>query len=191
MTPAARARLMATARAASRREEDAEDLLQEALVAAWAAGRLEDGAYVTGIIRRQAAMAARGAARRRARESAWAALPAASSEEAEEAPLPPLPPALERVARLAQAGCTRAEIRWLLGLTDAALRQRLAALRGKLAGRPLPPQIAGAGGARRADLRAVLARRPEARFASHDPDGHLFLAMPSQSGPRRQQQGRL
>ncbi|MGZ9811824.1 sigma factor [Pseudoroseicyclus sp. H15] len=187
MNAATRARHLATARRLGCRPDEAEDVLQEALLAAWRAGRLEDGAYITGILRRQASMAARTAARRTRRETAWADVSAPGPEEGTAA-LPPLPPALARLARLAQAGCTRAEIRWLLGLSDTALRQRISALRRKLRGHPLPRQIAGAGGARRAEMGAALARRPQAHFASHDPDGHVFLVSRSQM-PKARQQG--
>ncbi|WP_373353941.1 sigma factor [Pseudoroseicyclus sp. CXY001] len=190
LTPAHRGRLLALARRHARRAEEAEDLVQEALVAAHEAGRLTEAdlPWIAGVIRRQAAMAARGAGRRRAREIAWAEA-AAPDQPPETGPLPPLPPALAQVARLAAAGCTRAEIRWLLGLTDTALRQRLSALRRQLAGRPRPPERPGAGGALRPALGAALARRPEALFASHDPDGHFFLVSASRNRPPRQHPG--
>ncbi|GGL52314.1 hypothetical protein [Wenxinia marina] len=188
MTPALRQRLLAVARRHAGGE--AEDVLQEALIVAHRVGRLteQDVPWLAGVIRRQAAMGRRSAARRARREREWVGT--LWHDQAEPGPpLPPLPPSLDRVARLALAGCTRAEIRWLLDLPDTALRQRLAALRLRLAGQPLPPQRAGAGGARRAELQAVLARRPTTRFASHDPDGHLFLVTPSRKTAARQHTG--
>jgi RNA polymerase sigma-70 factor (ECF subfamily) len=92
-----------------------------------------------------------------------------------------LPPALRTTALLALTGHTRREIRYLLDLPDTALRQRIVQIRRRwnaLEGGPLS-QMPGLSGhlpfglIRRA-LRPAFAY-PQARLASHDPDGHLFV----------------
>jgi hypothetical protein len=90
-----------------------------------------------------------------------------------------LPPALARTARLISAGCTREELRWLLGISDAALRQRLAALR--RVARPTdvpPPSTVLPQGTARPHLLAAMKRLPSAHLGSHDPDGYLFSIRP-------------
>jgi hypothetical protein len=91
-----------------------------------------------------------------------------------------LPPSLRVVAALASADLCAAEIRWLLGLTDAALRQRLSALRGAVraeAERPTQPvaepQLLL--GSKRATLLTSLRRQHSPALATHDPDGHAIL----------------
>ncbi|QQA42138.1 sigma factor [Pelagovum pacificum] len=187
LTAAARTRLLGVARRWSRDPDEAEDLLQDALVTAIGAGRLSAGdlPWIAGVIRNRARMAARSAARRHSREAA--SLPVGPADEVESDALPPLPPALARVARLAVAGASREEVRWLLGISDTALRQRLAALRRELGARPWPRGCDGAGGRLRPALKTALGHRPEARFASHDPDGHVFvIAASRQLSPRQQ-----
>ncbi|MBB3345089.1 sigma-70 family RNA polymerase sigma factor [Luteimonas sp. RC10] len=182
-------RLRAQAARLSRRAADVDDLVQEVLLAAILAGRT-DAAWLAGTLRRQAAMAARGAVRRRRREDAagqWlqardpcdvVALPA----------LPTMPLAARRVARLALHGLDAAEIRWLLGISPQAFRQRLVSIRKSVASAP-------------ADVRAALqafAAAPASRCApmprpmgpircvlqhaalgsalgTHDPSGQLLL----------------
>jgi RNA polymerase sigma-70 factor (ECF subfamily) len=104
-----------------------------------------------------------------------------------------LPPALKAVAALALSGHSRREIGYLLRLPDTALRQRLSALRRKLMARglALPATTPGLsldlsyGRIRDALLPQLL--REGGLFASHDPDGHLFIIRRSQTGASRQQ----
>jgi DNA-directed RNA polymerase specialized sigma24 family protein len=74
--PRAFADLHALARRASRRPEEADDLLQSALLAALESGRTdlaspETRRWLSGVIRNRAAFDARTAGRRKKRESAW------------------------------------------------------------------------------------------------------------------------
>jgi RNA polymerase sigma-70 factor (ECF subfamily) len=182
--------LQRRARQLSRRACDAEDLLQDALLVALEAGR-EDPAWIDGVLRRQAALAARSAVRRRARELAQAPPP-----EPTEAGAPPpvepllrsLPPSARRVAVLALHGLDLAEIQWILAIAPTALRQRLSRIRRALG--ELPPELRGDAlalayvrdPARAADLqfglvrralKAALAGRPG--LGTHDADGHLLV----------------
>jgi DNA-directed RNA polymerase specialized sigma24 family protein len=195
LTRAAYSELLRLARRHSRRAEEAEDLLQDALLDAVAAGRadLRDAAnrrWLSGVIRNRATFAARTAARRMRRETAWQVEPA-------EAPVdhPPvdvvlkeLPPSLKAVAALALTGHSRREIAYLLNLTDTALRQRLSSLKRVLAvrGIPMPTETPGlsldlAYGRIRDALLPKLVKEG-GLFASHDPDGHLFIIRRSQKG---------
>jgi RNA polymerase sigma-70 factor (ECF subfamily) len=180
--------LLGIARRHARRADEAEDVLQEALLAAVVAGRdVQDGGnqrWLAGVIRNQAMFAARSAARRRRRETRWA------HERVDEAPAEPLPvadvlsglpPSLKAVAALALTGHSRREIAFLLDLPETALRQRLTSLRRALAARgiPLPATTPGLnldlqyGRIRDALLPLLLAQG--GTIASHDPDGHLFV----------------
>ncbi len=184
--------LLSTARRLSRREADAEDLVQEVLLAAWRAGRA-DPPWLFGALRRQAALQARSAARLRRRETA--ATEGAGEAAPEPAPAPPakpgwlhrLPPASRRVAVLALHGLAAEEIRWLLGITPAAFRQRLAGIRRALA--TLAPEQRAESlalarvrdPARAADLQFGLVRRAlraamrGGGLGTHDGDGHLLV----------------
>ena len=92
-----------------------------------------------------------------------------------------LPPALKIVAALALSGHSRREVGYLLRLNDTALRQRVSALKRRLAARGLA-MPAGTPGLR-LDLSygrirdALLPKlvNEGGLFASHDPDGHLFI----------------
>ena len=92
-----------------------------------------------------------------------------------------LPPALKSVAALALSGHDRREIAYLLRLDDVTLRQRISTLGKRLraAGLDLPEGTPGLGlnlaygRIRDALLPALL--REGGVFASHDPDGHLFI----------------
>jgi RNA polymerase sigma-70 factor (ECF subfamily) len=177
-------------------------MVQEALLAAVLAGRTdfdssETARWLTGTVRNRARMAARSAVRRRRREAQWqaasapVALPVEQSEVA--ALLAALPPSLKAVAALTLSGHTRREIAWLLDLTDVALRQRLTALKRRVvqAGLALPADLPGLsldlayGRIRDALLPSLL--RHGGLFASHDPDGHLFIVARSQKREPRQQ----
>ena len=194
-------RLRRLARRHARGTQDADDLLQDALIVAIGAGRLLDrdlDAWLVGVMRNIAATARRGAARRAKRETAFAS----ATEYADAAGLPErlpagfvssLPPSLRLVAMLAGAGATRAEILYITAVSDVALRQRISGLRarwrlhGAAAGEgelPLQSRLPLPFGAIR---RALLpfARRPGVVLASHDPDGHLIAFDFSSANPHK------
>lgn len=180
--------VLVTARRFARSEDDARDLVQDVLEIALAQGvedwaSAERRAWLRGVVRRHAAFVVRGEQRRRRRE-----LEVASRGDASVAAwvwqpkfLASLPRSLRLVATLASADWCAAEIRWLLQLTDTALRQRLTALRRALSAHDEPPTLPVAEpprsfGAQRAQLLAHLRRRGGRAVATHDPDGHvLFL----------------
>ena len=195
------AQLHAIARRESRDAHAADDLVQEALLAAVLAGRTdfdapETARWLTGVVRNQARTAARSAVRRRGRETRWQAeaAPIATVEPTDVAGLiKTLPPSLKSVAALVLSGHSRREIAWLLRLSDTALRQRVVALKRHLVktGLAVPEDLPGLtldlayGRIREALLPKLLAEGGV--FASHDPDGHLFVIARSQkSGPRQQ-----
>lgn len=196
--PRAFADLHAQARRHARRPEEADDLLQSALLAALESGRTdlaspETRRWLSGVIRNRAAFDARTSARRRRRESAWTETQAPEdSARRMDVPLDGLSPALRLTALLALSGHTRREIGWLLNLPDTALRQRISQLKRALDTVPTPaadPSGALAFGRIR---RALLgpARRENAFLASHDPDGHLFVVSRSHiPAPRQQTRG--
>ena len=107
MDLAAYRRLRADARRHARQAQDADDLVQDALLIALEQGRGDDPAWLAGVIRSQAAMQARSAIRRRRRETAVAEDDVAPAHE--ETPpsacalLERLPPAARRRA-VAQYG---------------------------------------------------------------------------------------
>lgn len=173
----------------SRRAADVDDLVQDTLLAALEAGR-DEAAWLAGVMRQQAAMAARGAVRRRRREQA-----VEPSQEDTERPrgdaeplLRQLPPSARRVAVLALHGLGADEIRWILGITPTAFRQRLTRIRKGLGELP-PEQRADAlalaylrDPARAVDLQFGLVRRAlraalagRAGLGTHDADGHLIV----------------
>ena len=189
-------RLRAVARRHTRSREEADDVVQQALVVAMEAGRSDFGsgqtrAWLTGVIRNQARMSARGAGRRQQREDDWS-LNAPTPCEVTDAPdMSGLPPSLRLTALLALNGATRAEIGWLLGLTDTALRQRISQLRRALE-REGVPDLDLKGGLAFGVLRQNMRRRLALGggfLASHDPDGHIFVLASSQKLPARQHQG--
>jgi DNA-directed RNA polymerase specialized sigma24 family protein len=184
--------LLACARRLSRRADEAEDLVQDTLLAALEAGR-DDGAWLEGVMRQQAAMAARGAVRRRRREAAMdepaaAAVPDGGTAPAANPLLRQLPPSARRVAVLALHGLDAGEIRWILGIADTAFRQRLSRIRRALGELP-PAQRAEAQAlayvrdpARTVELQFGLVRRAlkaalagGAGLGTHDADGHLIV----------------
>ncbi len=178
---------------------DAEDLLQEALLAGLRAGR-EDLAWLSGVLTKQAAMQSRSAVRRRRREQVVSELddgfgadplgtPSSQGERPDPSPLlARLPPSARRLAVLALHGLDAEEIRCILGIAPTAFRQRLSRIRQAVG--KLPPSLhAEAIGlayvrdpARSVDLQFGLIRRAlkaalngGAGLGSHDPDGHLLL----------------
>lgn len=172
---------------------DAEDVLQEALIVALREGRddLADPgnmSWLRGVIRNKAKMSRRSLLRARRRDWVWQSEGAAPADPAiGEGILPALPQALRVVALLALTGHSRREIAYLLNLSDAALRQRVVALKGRLkaAGLATPAEFAGLnldlayGRIRDALLPQLL--RQGGLFATHDPDGHLFVVRRSQN----------
>jgi RNA polymerase sigma-70 factor (ECF subfamily) len=188
--------LLMLARRCSRQPADADDLLQDALIEAIRVGRAdfnrpEHRRWLVGVMRNKARMTARGAARRRSRDSAWQETRPASAQgdvASISALLTGLPPALKSVAALALSGHDRREIAYLLRLDDVTLRQRISTLGKRLraAGLALPENTPGLGlnlaygRIRDALLPALL--REDGVFASHDPDGHLFIVRRSPPG---------
>ncbi|PWK76355.1 transcriptional regulator [Aminobacter sp. AP02] len=199
MLPRPYAELLRKAQRATRRAEEAEDLLQTVLVAAVEAGRtdlskIENRRWLEGALRRRAAFDARSAVRRRKREAPYSVV---GYEPTHRETVPvrfvaTLPPSLRTTTLLALTGHTRQEIAWLQRLADPALRQRIAEIRRRwlaFGGTSFAemPGLAGAhkfGSIRRALL--ALARQPGAMLASHDPDGHLFVIGTSQNPAVRQ-----
>jgi RNA polymerase sigma factor (sigma-70 family) len=189
--------LRTEARRHVRRAQDADDLVQDALLIALEQGRNDDPAWLAGVIRNQAAMQARSAIRRRRREAAVAEGEVADQRIAithEEAPpsagalLQRLPPAARRVAVLALHGLNAEEIRWVLGISAPAFRQRLTSIRKAMGALP-PSQRAEAlalayvrDPARAVDLQFGLIRRALKAalggtdgIGTHDADGHLIV----------------
>jgi DNA-directed RNA polymerase specialized sigma24 family protein len=186
-------RLVAFARRYSRTRDEAEDLVQAACLAALTSGRRDFGdervlAWLAGTVRNLGAMQARSAGRRRRRESEFIRRTALAASDHWALPdAAGLPPALARTARLISAGCTREELRWLFGISDAALRQRLTALRRIVRPAEAMPQgtVLPDGEVRRLLLSAVR-RLPSAHLGSHDPDGYPFSIRSSHPATPRQ-----
>lgn len=180
--------LLKEARRHSRRTEEAEDLLQDALVAALVAGRAdlslpENLRWIRGVLRHRSAFLARSAMRRRRRESAFMFEQPPSSD-----PILPqgfthhlrlLPPALRTTFLLAVNGQTQTEIRHLLSVNEVTLRQRICEIRKRLRAAGLtgsPSERLSermAFGSIRQALRPMV-RHSGATLATHDPDGHLI-----------------
>lgn len=169
--------------------DDADDLVQDALLAALEQGRVpsDDGflAWARGVFRRRALFVARTEGRRRRREALYAADADPSSAAIRKLPrefIDTLSPSLKTVALLANVGLGRAEIAGLLGIADTALRQRISSLRRawrEFGGTPevgeIPRGYPSLRGPRRRSVKADLARIPGARFAVADPDGHAIV----------------
>ena len=175
--------------------DDAEDLVQETLLAGWLAGRT-DAAFLQGVLRKQAAMAWRSAGRRGARERDAVLLgPVAAPDDVYPNEMAPevaarvasRPRSLRYLAVLALHGLEPVEIRWLLRLAPAAFRQRVAALRAavlaappglrsglqSLASCPAVWRSHGMNAPLRRTLKASLVAKPG--IATHDPDGHVLV----------------
>ena len=180
-----------------RRAHEADDLVQETLLAGLLAGR-HDLPWLSGVLRRQAAMAARAGVRRRRREILAgtamddAAEPAAARDTWVPAQPPAwlatLPPSARRLAVLALHGLSGDEIRWILRIEPTAFRQRLTRIRKALSAQS--PSLRAESIAlaylrdpsRSADLPFGLVRRALKAamragegLGTHDPDGHLVL----------------
>lgn len=191
---------IAVARRHSRVADEAEDLLQEALVVAARQERLDltvedNRRWLTGVLRNLAARAARDAVRRKHRErdtaeSAEAAHPPGTAPGPLPAWIDAMPTAARRVLVLALHGLTAAEIQSALSLSPTAYRQRLTSVRKHLGELPDDLQrdaLALAYDRRTArgdDLALGLVRRallrrlredPHPHVGTHDPDGHLIV----------------
>lgn len=190
------AELLRHARRCTRTLEEARDVAQESLLAALARG-FDDWsaparrAWMHGVVHKRAALLARTEARRRRREQqTTGAEPHAGAWRWQPRFLESLAPSLRAVATLASADLAANEIRWLLDLTDTALRQRLTALRRALKAEPEPPVVPAAEppatfGAQRAQLLSTLRRHPSRTLAARDPDGHaILLCVVAHSSPR-------
>jgi RNA polymerase sigma-70 factor (ECF subfamily) len=203
---------LAIARRLAGRRSEAEDLLQDALLAGIQAGRLDvagaaNRAWLAGTMRNLALARARTESRRRRRETRWtaeqpeSAAPATPAGDDRDAILARLSEGTRRVAVLALHGLDGDEIRYVLGLKPAAFRQRLTALRRALGDMPEPLRAEALAlayaGPRRADeprldigliRRALLHHlRGSGSLGTHDPDGHL-LALAT-GGPHKRRVG--
>lgn len=193
--PHAYRRLLLAASRCAPTPGDAEELVQEALLEAVRAERadLRDQAnvrWLVGVVRNKGLQLARSRARASARDSRWAQEAGASPPAATTATqltdeVAKLPRGLRIVALLALSGHDRREISYLLDIPDTALRQRIHALRRRLGGAGVPDGLPGLGsdlayGRIRQALRPPL-HRHSGVFASHDPDGHLFVVRRSQN----------
>lgn len=204
--------LLFYARKVARHIDEAEDLLQAILLAAVEAGRTDlscnnNRRWLFGALRKRAAFDARTAVRRQQREASStltlteesAEQPQADREEPSSEFIQTLPPSLRSAALLALAGHTKAEIAWLLRISDTALRQRIAQIKRRWR------QFDGKHVAGLSNLKGELAfgqirqallqmarfsdmRTASAILASHDPDGHLFVVS-SQNNLSRQRKG--
>jgi RNA polymerase sigma-70 factor (ECF subfamily) len=182
-------------RMASRRAhsvEEADDLVQDVLIAALETGRDCDGpqffAWASGVLKHRALFLARSAGRRRRRDANFAmdvveaALPT-SARSLPRAFVESLPLAVRTVAWLVNVGLGRAEIAVVLGISDLALRQRISVLRKawKMSRAHHdfiePPRWARPPcGLLRRSLKTTIAKLPSGRAAIADPDGHgIFL----------------
>lgn len=188
-------KLRAQALRLTRRADEAEDLVQDTLLAALQAHRA-DLPWLTGVLRHQAAMAARTAVRRRRREAQLTIDEADPADTvAADAPAPAsrdwlakLPPSARRVAVLALHGLSADEIRWILRIEPTAFRQRLTRIRKALG--ELTPELRAQSlalayvrdPARSVDLQFGLVRRALKAamragegLGTHDADGHLLV----------------
>lgn len=195
--------LMQVAARCSAIRHEAEDLVQDVLLAAIENGRdCGDSSFLpwaAGAVRNRARFVARTAVRRKRREHTCTV-----EHEPSAHPVPRFPGAFVTtvprsrrvVALLINLGMGRREIAYLLGLSDMATRQRIAGLRKAFAGftgdaesgsqTPFPAD----GLARRA-LKTSLPKRGQRRLAVRDPDGTpiFFSNRRSRFRPPRQQRG--
>lgn len=195
--------LMRVAACCSVIRHEAEDLVQDVLLAAIETGRdCADSRFLpwaAGAIRNRARFVARTAVRRKRREAAYAVEHERSAHSVPRLPdtfVVTLPRSRRVVALLINLGMGRREIAYLLGLSDVATRQRIAGVRrafvafaGETDSESGPPFPAD-GLARRA-LKTSLPRRGQRRLGVRDPDGTpiFFSSQRSRFRSRRQQEG--
>jgi DNA-directed RNA polymerase specialized sigma24 family protein len=182
---------------------EAEDLVQDVLLSAIEKNRdCGDPSFLpwaSGAIRNRARFAARTAVRRKRREHAYAVTYERSAHSLPRFPdtfIITLPRSRRVVALLINLGMGRAEIAYLLGLSDMAMRQRIAGVRKAFAdfagdAESDPYASFPANGLARRGLKASLPKRGERRFAVRDPDGTpiYFSSQRSRFSRRRQQTG--
>lgn len=181
------------ARRVTRRADEAEDLLQSALLAAIEAGRTDlssadNRRWLVGALRKRALFDARSAVRRRRRETVISE----SEHTRGEADIVPrqfiaaLTPRLRTTALLALTGHTKQEIGWLLRVSDTTLRQRIVQIKRRwreidgegFSGLPGLDGSLDFGRIRQALLKTIQGQHTA--LASHDPDGHLFVVNATQ-----------
>lgn len=166
---------------------EVDDLVQEVLLSALEKQRdWNDPQFLpwaAGAVRNWATFAARTAARRRTREHSYAVgwrQPADVVPTLPERFVAGLPRSRRVVARLVNLGMSRAEIAYLLQLSDAALRQRISGVRRAFAAftgeSESDPYVAVRpdGRARRA-LKASLPKHARPIFGIRDPDGNPLV----------------
>jgi len=170
------------------RADEAEDLLQTVLLAAIEAGRadlscINNRRWMIGALRKRAAFDARSAVRRRRRETSFALLddPQTGSSVATTNFVRTLSPSLRTTALLALTGHTKAEVAWLLRISDSALRQRIVQIKRfwrHFDGRDVSELRGLKGGLAFGRIRQALLKAPcreNLILSSHDPSGHLFM----------------
>jgi DNA-directed RNA polymerase specialized sigma24 family protein len=180
--------LRAVAARHARVEHEIDDVVQDILLAAIAEGRsLADPtfmAWASGAVRLHSRFLARTAGRRQRRERAFAAPRPIRQEPLRRLPrtfVDSLPPGRRLLALLINLGMGRQEIAYLLGITDVAMRQRLAGLRKAMADADIRPTFAmerqadSPDGLLRRALKSSLPPRPVRQFAVRDPDGLTIL----------------
>lgn len=171
--------------------DEAEDLLQTALLAAIEADRsdmsnIANRKWLVGVIRNQSAFYARSAVRRKKREASTSYLNNSLVESTSTVPtrnfVNTLPSRLKITALLALTGHTKTEISWLLKVSDSALRQRIVQIKrrwGEFDGDHVSELNSLKGELDFGRIRQSLLKMPfrsSETLASHDPDGHLFMA---------------
>jgi len=184
LTAATYRHLLKTAHRHASHAFEAEDLLHETLIVALTAANrpgVVSRAWLQGVMRNVAATRRRSAYRRSRHENAALVIEPADDSEIPTEFLANLPRSQRIVALLALGGHTRNEIRHLLRISDASLRQRIAGLRWRwrdaapnaetLPGKLLAGTLAF-GTIRQCLL--PLTGLKTAFLASHDPDGNLF-----------------
>ena len=180
------------------RTDEAEDLLQTALLAAIEAGRadmtcINNRRWLIGAIRNRAAFDARSAVRRRAREATVSYLDNSQSGNSVSTTefVRTLPPSLKTTALLALTGHTKAELAWLLRVSDPTLRQRIVQIKRRwrnFDGRHVSELSGLRDRLAFGQIRKALLKAPchdNTVLARHDPDGRLFMVS-SQNHPLRQ-----
>lgn len=189
--------LLHLARQISRRADEAEDLLQAALLTAVEQGRADlscptNRRWLGGVLRNRARFEARSAVRRREREHTAPQEPSdGPSEVSAAAFVRSLPKSLRLTALLALTGHNKTDMAWLLRVSDSTLRQRIHQLKKRWAEEGLSgvtPLGGLTGDLDYGQIRKALlqpSRRDGVALATHDPDGHLFVVTSQNAQPRQ------